>query len=118
MEKYFSINFTVKLIRTEFAKLRAYASNPSLIRACAPLPTSIGTLCAFALSCGMLLQLKDKVSFVCTQIKHSPFVFLSSLLFYHVKLFYMFFFFCFKSLVTPLFVKLFPHFYILSSVFL
>ena len=71
------------------------------------LPSSIGALHAFALSCIMLLHLKRYVFCVfcvCAPINHSPPPpSLSSLSFYHLKLFRMFFFFCFMSLVTPLF---------------
>ena len=67
------------------------------------------------LSCAVLLQLKGKVFFVCTPVIHSP-PFLSSLLFYHRKLFYMLVsFFCFKAFVTPLFTQLFCHNIYISS---
>ena len=63
------------------------------------------TLCVFVLSGVVLLRLKGKVHFVCLlQLT----IYLSFLLFYHIKLFACFFsFFYFKPLVTPLFIQLF-----------
>ena len=74
-------------------RLRAYVSYPSLIRtlcACAPLSSSISALGAFFLSCVVLFQLKGKIPMfcVCAPINHSHLP-LSSLLFCHIKLFYM-----------------------------
>ena len=70
------------IINTHLRRLRAYTL----------LPLSVGVLRAFVLPCVELLQLKDKVRFVCAlqwtihPLSHS------SLLFYHIKLFYMLFF--------------------------
>ena len=76
----------------------------------APLLLSISTLIPFFLCRVVLFQLKDEVPMfcVCASINHSPPVSLFSLLFYRIKLFYMFFSsFYFKPLVTPLFIQLF-----------
>ena len=86
------------IINTHLRRLRAYTL----------LPLSVGVLRAFVLPCVELLQLKDKVRFVCAlqwtihPLSHS------SLLFYHIKLFYMLFYFSYlKVLVTRLFIQLF-----------
>ena len=74
---------TLPIINTRFMRLRIYA----------PLPSSIGALRAFILCCVVLLQLKGKVQFAfALQLAIHP-LSLSSLLFDHIKLFYMLFFF-------------------------
>ena len=98
---------------------KSYVPYPSLLRALrASAPTRryphqlVPDSC---LSCAVLLQLKGKVFFVCTPVIHSP-PFLSTLLFYHRKLFYMLVsFFRFKAFVTPLFTQLFCHNIYISS---
>ena len=59
-EKTWNIIFGESVCNKLSAKLRAYAPYPSLIRAYAILPSSIGALPAF-----VLLQLRGKVCFVC-----------------------------------------------------
>ena len=55
------------IIDTRLTHLRVYAPYQSLmrLRAYAPLPSSIGALGAFVLSCAVVLQLKIKVRAVC-----------------------------------------------------
>ena len=82
------------------ACLHAHALSLSLIRALriyAPLTSSISALRLFFLCCVVIFQLKGKVPMfcVCFSINHSSPVSLSSLLFYHIKLLYMFFFLLF-----------------------
>ena len=78
------------IISTRLTRLRAYAPYQLLIRA----------LRAFVLSCIVLLQLKGKVSFVCSL---QLIIHLFFLLLYHIKLFACFFsFFIFKPLVKKI----------------
>ena len=97
------INFSLLLmILYEFAKLRIYAPYSSLmwaLRTYAPYLSLIRDLSGFSLINRhlLLLQLKGKVCFVSAlQLTIHPCLFLSfslsSLSFYHIKLFYMFFF--------------------------
>ena len=114
--------FALECFHIEPAKLRALRAlvptrlihhqyTPACPCACAPYPSLIWALSLInrrltrPLSWLALLLLKGGICFVCALqlIFHLSF---SSLLFYHIKLFCMLFsFFCFKLLVTPLFLQ-------------
>ena len=85
-------------------RLAHHYTRLTCLRVYAPLPSSIGALRAFVLSCVVLLELKDKVCFVCVlQLAIHPL--LSSLLVYLIKLFCVLFsFFYFKPLITILLI--------------
>ena len=74
-----------------------------------PYPSSIRAFCAFTLinRCPVLLQLKSKIYFVRALQLTIQLWSLSSLLFYHIKLCYILFFFHFKPFIRPLFIQLF-----------
>ena len=94
------INCTLSRLRalpitdTRLTRLRALPNNNMhLMRlyAHAPLPLSIGALRPFVLTCVALLLLKGRICFACAlQLTIQP-PSLSSLLFYHIKLFCMLF---------------------------
>ena len=103
------------LICQESAKLRALHTLAPMrlichwylstdLRACAPYLSLIcvSRACAFTCICPhqnvVLLQLKSKVCFMCAFQLTIHHICVSSVLFYHIKLFCMFFyFFCFES---------------------
>ena len=103
------------LICQESAKLRALHTLAPMrlihhwylstgLRVCAPYPSLIcvSRACAFTCICPhqnvVLLQLKSKVCFMCAFQLTIHHISVSSVLFYHIKLFCMFFyFFCFES---------------------
>ena len=95
----------------------------SLILACTLLLSSIYALRTFFLLYIMLLQLKAKVPLfcVCTPINHSPLPALSFLLFFRIKLFYIFIFFLLFQTVgyTIVYTIIFQqHFHIFCSIFI
>ena len=101
--------------KVESAKLLVYAPYPSLtltlraLRACVPTPLYPHQQALYTpfLPRVVLLQLEGKVPLFClwAQININPS--LSFLLSYHIKLFYMcFFFLYFKPLVATLFIQI------------
>ena len=98
------------LLNCALPRLRVLPIINTGLRARAPLLSSITALHVFDLACFVLLLLKGRICFVCAlQITiHPPSVSLLSFILPYKGVLHAFFpFFCFKPLVTPLFLQLF-----------
>ena len=103
------LNMKMKAVKYETFNQACWIAGLVHPRVYAPYPSSIRAFRAFTLinRCPVLLQLKSKIYFVRALQLTIQLWSLSSLLFYHIKLCYILFFFHFKPFIRQLFIQLF-----------